>query len=328
MWYTRLLLLTAIAVLVLSSISLADSFVYDDFSGSTLDTTKWQEWCPEAGCLEYHDVNTAEGRYHWEQTFFSALKNVNVNLSGYTFSSGDTVDFDFYYVNGSGNGVAYVGVRNPSGTTVGLTEIGYWNSNKADGNVKGLYHYKIEFFDNFVNLTLIRPDDIVQKTISINSPSQLGYSANVGHDGLYHWDWDNFVITTLSVPPQPSCNCTALTERVDMLEQQIQNLTNQITALTGRLNVVETAITSLNNVIVSVQTTLNNFMSKIIGFLSNSPYNDRKAMICGYMRDNGLKNYTALNLKCTIKSGVCFCLPQSIPFTSGVQPIPDADIEP
>ena len=93
-----------------------------------------------------------------------------------------------------------------------------------------------------------------------------------------------------------------LEERVSKLEEQVTNLTEKVEDIESRVSLLEALVTAIDD-------TLNDFIAKIIGYLSNTPKKFRIGMLCGYMKDNNLTSYSDLRLTCTINTttGACSC---------------------
>ncbi len=194
-----------------SSVGFAGSFVYDDFSGSTLDLTKWSIFLPDEGVNEYY-VDTTSQNFHVAQTFESGdvTRGLVVRMIGHNFISGEKLDFDFSYVSGSGNRAGYFLLYNLNNVQIAtLTEFGNWNGEFGIGNMLGLYRYHIEFYDNHVNVNVTKPDNSVyNNVVNVQMPYNFVFAANNGHNGMMHFDYDNFIISNTSNEPLPPNDAT------------------------------------------------------------------------------------------------------------------------
>src|SRR3989344_4010775 len=76
----------------------------------------------------------------------------------------------------------------------GCGPIGYWNGVPDLGAQIGTYRINFDFFQNQVRMTAIRPDNItIINTFTGNSaPYTLDINTHTGHNGLMHFDYDNF----------------------------------------------------------------------------------------------------------------------------------------
>ena len=104
---------------------------------------------------------------------------------------------------------------------------------------------------------------------------------------------------------------TTLEQQIKDLQQENQNQENRIGLLEATTATINSALTQVQNSISTITTQLSQLqetINKILGFLSNSL--ERKVMVCGYMKDNSLKDYNALGLTCKIgKYSLCNCSP-------------------
>ncbi len=303
------ILATIFTLLAFSSVGFADSFVYDDFSDNSLDTTKWNITCGtiELGCLPVVDINTTTETFQIEQPTphgIGLATATYLNLIGHNFTPEEMLEFGVNYSKNIGNQV--LGFQYDTlPPAPAFSNLGYWNGVVGNGNLAGLYHFKITFLGNKTIIVVItKPDNTtVNRSYSYSTDDPHFYiSAATGHDGILRADYDNFIITTSTNETQPPpCNCTNLTNRVTQLEEHVANLTN-------RMNELESRVSALETLLDSVQDTINDFIEQIIGFLSNTPKALKKQMICGYMKDSGLTSYEALGLSCTINSkNICKC---------------------
>lgn len=134
-----------------------------------------------------------------------------------------------------------------------------------------------------------------------------------GTPASYCTESDTFSLKEVCVDPTPFCEngeCVSdmpLDQRVFVLEQQVQELTNQNDLLNERVSTNESAIITINQLISAMQTALNDFVDKITGYLSNMNFNARQEMLCGYMEDENLNYYSDLELYCHKTNDNCTC---------------------
>ncbi|MCD4760041.1 right-handed parallel beta-helix repeat-containing protein [archaeon] len=180
---------------------------YDDFSGETLDLTKWIE-STNYGYFDEHFVQ--EGVYHTQQL---TPKDADVILLvNRDFYPGSVLEHDVNYVSGEGNqqfqymfnvptlygGFAWL---EPCSTpSPGCNGIGHWNGDTDVGIQKGIYHRKLEFLDNSIKITTTRPDGtkiihtLVSGSNTLEPPYKIYLIPHTGHNGVAQFDFDNFLI--------------------------------------------------------------------------------------------------------------------------------------
>jgi len=175
--------------------------LYDDFSSGPLNTNKWIE-------LQFHNdpftdehfVNTTEGVYHIAQI---SVGDAETNLRPIiNFTAGHSFSYEVIYKGGSGNHFSQPLINgnypstqtNPCLASGGCGPIGYWNGVPDLGAQIGTYRINFDFFQNQVRMTAIRPDNItIINTFTGNSaPYTLDINTHTGHNGLMHFDYDNF----------------------------------------------------------------------------------------------------------------------------------------
>lgn len=192
-----------IFALMISSVSATQVCeVYDDFSSGSLNLSKWTESTFHGDPFtDEHFVNSSEGSYHVKQNVAGdAETNLQPNI---LFNSGDSFSYEAIYHGGSGNHQSQPLINEnypPTQLetclflTAGCGPIGYWNDYPDLGAQIGTYKIKFEFSSNEVKMTAIRPDNItVINTFTGNSePYTLEINTHTGHNGLMHFDFDNF----------------------------------------------------------------------------------------------------------------------------------------
>src|SRR3972149_4621024 len=148
-------------VLFLNPVVFASSFVYDDFSESNLDTTKWLITCGDAlGCVPIVGLNTSSQTFQIEQQtpHGGSATATYLNLIGHSFIAGEILEFDVNYSKNIGNqvlGFTYDTLP-PAPCFICM---GFWNGEVDAGNVAGLYHFKITFLEGKqIFIELRKPD--------------------------------------------------------------------------------------------------------------------------------------------------------------------------
>lgn len=171
--------------------------LYDDFSGTTLNSSKWNETTDSNFPDEYY-LNTTEEAYHVSQitpnspgTALHSVMTKNI--------TDEVVEYDIYYMSGSGNHLHNIHFA-PYGYSwySGNYYIGYWNYPGDWGNQTGKYHISIDF-DSYLekaDISIERPDGTYwngDADLSFTSPPYyLLLQTSTGHDGIMHFDYDNF----------------------------------------------------------------------------------------------------------------------------------------
>jgi hypothetical protein len=175
--------------------------LYDDFSGSSLETSKWTEATDSAGYTTEHYLDTTEGKFHIVQSVekdaehkFKMTRKMN---------PGDTLQFDLYYTSGIGNRIfrtffSGAGIQ----TLIGCSNcgaIGFWNTEGSIGNQFGFYLIKYEFYENQIKATAVRPDKSVWNatinTTSVTKPYGIVLATGTGNNGLIDIYYDNFYVS-------------------------------------------------------------------------------------------------------------------------------------
>ena len=172
------------------------SVVYDDFSSGSLDSSKWTVSTDAAGYTTEYKVDASEGRYHTLQNtardavvFLEMTRKIN---------AGERVEFDVNYVSGSGNNIQYVKINGKGiADIMGCSNcgaIGFWNTAGSVGSSTGTYHFKFTFKSN--KQVLMETTSGFSQILSVgdNYPYTFRLVSGTGHNGLMHFDYDNFVI--------------------------------------------------------------------------------------------------------------------------------------
>ncbi len=179
---------------------------YDDFSGNTLDLSKWTESEFNTGVTvsfsEEHYVDKEEKAYHIQQFTPTGGDKGVMLTSTKVFNAGETIEYNLNYVSGSGNHMAEIWLNGkridgcPNCWNQGLmAEIGYWNGDVPAGSSTGIYHVKLSFLESNVNLAIARPDGSIYggSLTGIPYPITFAVAVQSGHDGAFHYDYDSFV---------------------------------------------------------------------------------------------------------------------------------------
>ncbi|MEK6916046.1 MAG: hypothetical protein AABW89_05905 [Nanoarchaeota archaeon] len=181
--------------------------LYDNFSSGQLSNNSWIEstW-HNRPFTDEHFVNTTEQVYHIAQI---SVGDAETNLRPIRqFIAGESFSYEVTYRGGSGNHASQPLINGnypPSQievcnyTTAGCGVIGYWNAAPDLGAQVGTYKIKFDFSQNQVRMTSIRPDNItIINTFTGNSaPYTLDINTHTGHNGLMHFDYDNFYISSI-----------------------------------------------------------------------------------------------------------------------------------
>jgi hypothetical protein len=185
---------------------MAYSFVYDDFSLGSLNTSKWTEWTDAAGFPSEHYVNTSEGRYHVVQDT-QADSESRLTMTR-LMNPGEVLAYDLYYNSGDGNRIHRiffdgVGIQDLIGCS-NCGAVGFWNTNASAGTEFGKHTMSYEFHNDAIEATVIRPDSSIwNQTINISSlskPYEIWLATGTGHNGLMHFDIDNVTVTVAEEP--------------------------------------------------------------------------------------------------------------------------------
>lgn len=177
--------------------------VYDDFSGPSLDSSKWIITRDDSGVggdlpTEYY-LDTTTKNFHTAQR--EATERGIILTSTRQFQPGEVLDYDVTYVSGSGNHMSRIFVNGIPFRPSDDVAIGYWNepypAKQNWGDVTGkTVHWKAEFLDGSVTVTLTVDDKTYIRTVTgLAAPYTIGVNSRTGHNGLFEFDYDNFVIS-------------------------------------------------------------------------------------------------------------------------------------
>lgn len=187
----------------------ADLVLYDNFSSTALNNTKWTEstWHGRP-FTDQHAINPLEQRYQLIQDNRGDAETILTPTR--QFVAGDTLQFDIYYNSGEGNNLTqilingnYPPIVDPQTTPLpGSGTIGFWNGIPDVGNEFGKYTIKQEFFSDRILMTTVRPNGTsIQHTLSgISGPYSIGINTHTGHNGTLHFDIDNVYVNSVPEP--------------------------------------------------------------------------------------------------------------------------------
>ena len=236
MKYKILLGIFLLSVLITTISAAQVCEIYDDFSSQTLNTDKWEELIGKSTAedwLDEHYIDTTNQNYHTSQ-LSQADRGVELKAL-HTFQAGETLEFDLIYNYGSGNHWGCAFWDETSSWNYGLTCIGHWNEINANNGNYGTYHYKAEFQNNGINITRTLPDLSVENWFysNIETPYTFSVVSKTGHNGLLHFDYDNFKICTEEQEPPEVDYYTKeeVDEKLSELEQKVEELENRTSLL-------------------------------------------------------------------------------------------------
>lgn len=221
--------------------------VYDDFGSGILNLSKWNEYS-NIGFTDEHFVNTSEKIYHIKQNI-QGDKETNLEPNR-QFVAGESFSYEVLYESGNGNHFSQPLINGnypptqiePCLAPGGCGPIGFWNGVPDLGAQIGTYSINFEFLHNEVKMTAIRPDNVaIINTFTGNSePYTLTINTHTGHNGLMHFDYDNFEICSEQEEP-------TLEERMTRLEQKVEELENKTSWLESLIVKIVNFIKNLPN---------------------------------------------------------------------------------
>src|SRR3989344_2950078 len=186
--------------------------MYDDFSGISLDLSKWIEEKREddPSFPDINEIYSEKGTYHIV-TVTKGDKSVQL-ITIKTFDVGEVLEFDLIYNGGEGNHIAgFSGIvidgkkiepiqsylkNNCPTPNPGCGRVGEFNGIPDVGSAKGKYHLKLEFLGDGIKSIIIRPDGSVieHEYTGLKAPHQPIFLAMTGANGLMDFEFDNFDI--------------------------------------------------------------------------------------------------------------------------------------
>ncbi len=165
------------------------------------------------------------------------------------------------------------------------------------------FRYKVVL--NGANI-LIYLNETLEMNYTDSSPFIYGKVGVAAWSGNIVIEFDN---VNVYIPCQGDCpTLPALEERVSVLENKtreledkvnaLQSVVNRTQSLENRIEVLEGVVASMQSILNSLQGSLNTSISILKGYLSNLPLGFRHNMICYYMKQVNVTNYSDLGLKC------------------------------
>jgi len=200
----------------------AETFVYDDFSGPTLNTDKWTDTTLSVFPDE-HFVNTNEENFHIAQ--YSPTPSDDSLIMTMALTD-EIVEYDLYYVSGSVSHTHQFRFIPQIPWCVGNCFIGNWGINGDWGYQTGTYHIWMDFdsTQETINVSIKRPDGTYWTQVgdlsSVDPPYYLVLQSTTAN-GKMHFDYDDVIITTEGIGyseviiDSPE-NITYLTDVVDL----------------------------------------------------------------------------------------------------------------
>lgn len=191
-----ILSLILIAFISLSFISASEfCYLYDDFSSSSLDTTKWEIRQDVEGqpFTEEYWLDTELGNFHTQQN--TIWDRRTYLFPKQSFTTGDVLEYDFEIISKEGNYIQMALLTGDQYKRVGIA--GYIDGVQGFDEL-GVYHVKLEFQENNLHIERTSPssvnliDDL--PLINANGNYELYIGAVSGHNGRMHIDFDNFQI--------------------------------------------------------------------------------------------------------------------------------------
>lgn len=302
-------ILIILAIFLISSVSATQICqIYDDFSSSVLNTSKWEEGLTArtnpAIDIDEHYLDITNQNYHTAQ-LSQADSGSGIELKSLqNLQAGDILEFDLIYNFGSGNHWGCVFWDETSTWSDGLTCIGNWNEVNSHPGEFGVYHIKGTYKEAGLDMEITLPNSSIETGVysNINPPYTFSVVTKTGHNGLLHIDYDNFTICT--EPPEPS-----LEERVGLLESWKQAIEEWKNTIIQEISNVWLAITELTTRVEALENKTETNLSKYANYMS---FAERKTMLCGYAKANNLTSIQDLGLSCKLiykrKAVSCNCV--------------------
>lgn len=200
-----------------------DCFTYDDFSNGSLNPDKWTE-STLTTYLDEHFISSEDGGvYHTAQ-----LNPGNADVvftPTREFNPGEILEHTVNYVSGEGNqqfqymfndatwSGGYTWLEDCTTPSPGCNGIGHWNGDTDVGAQLGVYNRRLEFLEDRIFITTTRPDGTQINHTAIDDgsgnlvpPYTVHLIPHTGHNGITHFDFDNFEICVEEEPPQDTDN--------------------------------------------------------------------------------------------------------------------------
>lgn len=269
---------------LLLTLSFASAEVYDDFSGSSLDTSLWTESVDStaSGNLDEYGLDTTNENYHTAQ--LTAADRGRLLLLTKSFENGDVLQYNVSLEKSSGNILSrlYIGgtyldliigtsLSYPEYATTG--DIGYWNGDSEVGNGIGTYEVIVNFNSDSADFEITNPSGIVWNytATGLTAPYTFGVATRTGHNGIGEINYDNFEVgsasASISTTTIEAVNTTELQERVDVLEATVVDLQDQIDTLQSEIDALESTSSDHETRITSLETLTSWLLKKVTKLL-------------------------------------------------------------
>jgi len=182
----------------------------DDFSG---DLSQWTVIVdPNPYVSGFPDeYGVQNGVFHTAQ--LSPAEKGLYLYPNFIIQEGDVLEYDIIYTSGAGNRLSRLIINDiPLSIRMrdidnypcyqntcylaGSGQIGYWNDEPELGNEYGTYHVTLEFNSDTIDIEFIKPNGSVwtHTTTQVYPPFEFAISSRTGHNGMFHLDYDNYVI--------------------------------------------------------------------------------------------------------------------------------------
>jgi len=263
--------------------------LYDDFESGELDTNLWEVRQDTEGqpLMNEYGIRQEDGNY-----VFHTNQNETANRRVYlfpkrNFTTGDSIEYDTNLVSKEGHYGNMILLTGDQYIRIGI--FGYNNGVQGYDEL-GSSHIKMSFEENELKLRRESPSgQVLLDTLQLNNPNgnyELYIGSFSGHNGIVHMDFDNFEFNRFFFN-NFTINLNDFEERISALEEQVEELNERATLLESLYN--------------GLQESLNNFMNETVNYLTFLSKSAKKGgMICKYMKENNLNNYTSLGLQCEI----------------------------
>jgi hypothetical protein len=141
-------------------------------------------------------LNEADGKYYVTQEP-AREGGLRMTASNRTFSVGEKIEYKLDYISGSGNRLSKIVINDMRLSDIDdSVQLGFWNNDWDMGNTFGTYTIGVSFGNNYVKVTVIRPDESVWESeeIVVDMPSTFGVETRTGHNGAIEISYYDFEI--------------------------------------------------------------------------------------------------------------------------------------
>ncbi|MBI5872147.1 hypothetical protein HZB88_03615 [archaeon] len=200
--------ISCLIMVLVFCLSFVSAEVYDDFSSGELDEDLWTVSVGSvSNYLEEYYLDTVNANYHTAK--LTAGEASVLLIMNREFSAGDSISYEVNYVSGSGNAFSrlyidgnYLELRMRDvdsydcGSCPTSGSIGYWNGDSEVGNSLGAYYVEVIFNEDTADISITNPEGEIwaYTTTSLSEPHTFGIETRTGHNGLVHFDYDNFEV--------------------------------------------------------------------------------------------------------------------------------------